>query len=82
MLVQPDGGLPPAAAAAAEGGPAGGGGAGGRGGNRSAARDALEALLGNGANLQALLDLPAEADDETLVQLAIALSLQDQVSSA
>jgi len=41
--------------------------------------DALEALLAGGAgNLQALLNIP-DADDETMVQLAIALSLQDQV---
>ena len=44
-----------------------------------AAANALEALLAGGAgNLQALLDMP-DADDETMVQLAIALSLQDQV---
>jgi len=45
------------------------------------AANALEALLAGGAgNLQALLNIP-DADDETMVQLAIALSLQDQVSS-
>ena len=44
------------------------------------AANALEALLAGGAgNLQALLNIP-DADDETMVQLAIALSLQDQVS--
>jgi len=43
--------------------------------------NALEALLAGGAgNLQALLNIP-DADDETMVQLAIALSLQDQVIS-
>jgi len=43
------------------------------------AANALEALLAGGAgNLQALLNIP-DADDETMVQLAIALSLQDQV---
>jgi len=42
--------------------------------------NALEALLAGGAgNLQALLNIP-DADDETMVQLAIALSLQDQVT--
>jgi hypothetical protein len=45
----------------------------------AAAANALQALLAGGAgNLQALLNLP-DADDETMVQLAIALSLQDQV---
>jgi hypothetical protein len=45
----------------------------------AAAASALQALLAGGAgNLQALLNLP-DADDETMVQLAIALSLQDQV---
>jgi len=44
------------------------------------AANALEALLVGGAgNLQALLNIP-DADDETMVQLAIALSLQDQVT--
>ena len=47
----------------------------------SAAASAFEALLAGGANgLQALLNMP-DADDETMVQLAIALSLQDQVIS-
>lgn len=46
----------------------------------AAAANALEALLadGGGGNLQALLNLP-DADDEAMVQLAIALSLQEQV---
>ena len=43
----------------------------------------LEALLagaaGNAANFPAMLDIPPDADDETMVELAIALSLQDQV---
>ncbi|XP_008200345.2 E3 ubiquitin-protein ligase UBR4 isoform X1 [Tribolium castaneum] len=43
--------------------------------------NALEALLG-GASYQPLLDIPPDADDETMVELAIALSLQehDQVA--
>lgn len=43
--------------------------------------NALEALLaGGGGNLQALLNIP-DADDETMVQLATALSLQDQAGA-
>lgn len=38
---------------------------------------ALEALLGQG-NFPAMF-IPPDADDETMVELAIALSLQDQV---
>lgn len=46
----------------------------------AAAANALDVLLaGGGGNLQSLLDIPPDADDETMVQLAIALSLQDQV---
>ena len=37
----------------------------------------LEALLPRG-NIPAMIDLPADVDDETMVELAIALSLQDQ----
>ncbi|CAG5041717.1 unnamed protein product [Parnassius apollo] len=42
--------------------------------------DALEpmVLLAPDGGLEALLDIPADADDETMVQLAIALSLQEQ----
>jgi len=39
----------------------------------------VEALLGGplaGANFPPLLDIPPDADDETMVELAIALSLQ------
>lgn len=46
----------------------------------AAAANALDVLLADGGgNLQSLLDIPPDADDETMVQLAIALSLQDQV---
>lgn len=38
--------------------------------------NALEALL-DGAGYQPLLDIPPDADDETMVELAIALSLQE-----
>ncbi|KAB0801611.1 hypothetical protein PPYR_03797 [Photinus pyralis] len=37
----------------------------------------LEALLGGAAGYPPLLDIPPDADDETMVELAIALSLQD-----
>lgn len=37
----------------------------------------LEALLGNAAGFAPLLDIPPDADDETMVELAIALSLQE-----
>lgn len=37
----------------------------------------LEALLGNAAAFPPLLDIPPDADDETMVELAIALSLQE-----
>lgn len=37
----------------------------------------LEALLGGGAGFPPLLDIPPDADDETMVELAIALSLQE-----
>lgn len=36
----------------------------------------LEALLGGGVDFPPLLDIPPDADDETMVELAIALSLQ------
>lgn len=36
----------------------------------------LEALLGGGVGFPPLLDIPPDADDETMVELAIALSLQ------
>ena len=39
----------------------------------------LEALLSGQGNLPAMLDIPPDADDETMVELAIALSLQEQV---
>lgn len=39
----------------------------------------LEVLLeGSGANFPPIVDIPPDADDETMVELAIALSLQDQ----
>ncbi|XP_018357502.1 PREDICTED: E3 ubiquitin-protein ligase UBR4 isoform X6 [Trachymyrmex cornetzi] len=41
----------------------------------------LEALLGAG-NFPQLLDMPPDADDETMVELAIALSLQDHEGGA
>ncbi|KAL0119215.1 hypothetical protein PUN28_009656 [Cardiocondyla obscurior] len=41
----------------------------------------LEALLG-AANFPQLLDMPPDADDETMVELAIALSLQDHEGAA
>ena len=47
-------------------------------GSRSSAPDVLESDLGESGNIQAYLD----ADDETMVQLAIALSLQDQPGSS
>ena len=39
----------------------------------------LETLLQRGANFNPVVDIPPDADDETMVELAIALSLQDQV---
>lgn len=36
----------------------------------------LEALLGGGVGFPQILDIPPDADDETMVELAIALSLQ------
>ncbi|KAL3872340.1 hypothetical protein ACJMK2_040271 [Sinanodonta woodiana] len=41
----------------------------------------LEVLLGSGGNFPAMMDIPPDADDETMVELAIALSLQDQPGS-
>ncbi|WAR30664.1 UBR4-like protein [Mya arenaria] len=38
----------------------------------------LEALLQRGANFNPVVDIPPDADDETMVELAIALSLQEQ----
>lgn len=37
----------------------------------------LEALLGGNAGFPPILDIPSDADDETMVELAIALSLQE-----
>lgn len=37
----------------------------------------LEALLGGASGFPPLLDIPPDADDETMVELAIALSLQE-----
>lgn len=37
----------------------------------------LEVLLGGGGGFPPLLDIPPDADDEAMVELAIALSLQD-----
>ncbi|XP_015606097.1 protein purity of essence isoform X2 [Cephus cinctus] len=45
------------------------------------ARNSLQALLGPGGFPQ-LLDIPPDADDETMVELAIALSLQDHEGGA
>ncbi len=39
----------------------------------------LEALLAGQGSFPAMLDIPPDADDETMVELAIALSLQEQV---
>lgn len=39
---------------------------------------ALEALLRGQGSFHGILDIPPDADDETMVELAIALSLQDQ----
>ncbi|XP_069121893.1 E3 ubiquitin-protein ligase UBR4-like isoform X2 [Argopecten irradians] len=38
----------------------------------------LEALFAGGVNFPPMVDIPPDADDETMVELAIALSLQDQ----
>jgi len=40
----------------------------------------LEALLQREGNFNPVVDIPPDADDETMVELAIALSLQEQVS--
>ncbi|KAL5011608.1 hypothetical protein ScPMuIL_010159 [Solemya velum] len=45
--------------------------------NQSSGPISLEALLGGG-NFPPIVDIPPDADDETMVELAIALSLQDQ----
>ena len=39
----------------------------------------LEGLWGMEPNFPPLVEIPADADDETMVELAIALSLQEQV---
>lgn len=39
----------------------------------------LEALLGGGVGFAPILDIPPDADDETMVELAIALSLQVKI---
>ena len=39
----------------------------------------LEELLSGGVNFPPMVDIPPDADDETMVELAIALSLQEQV---
>ena len=39
----------------------------------------VEALLQEGGNFNPVVDIPPDADDETMVELAIALSLQEQV---
>lgn len=41
----------------------------------------LEELLSGGVNFPPMVDIPPDADDETMVELAIALSLQEQVST-
>lgn len=38
--------------------------------------NSLEALLGGGVGFPPIIDIPPDADDETMVELAIALSLQ------
>ena len=40
----------------------------------------LEDLWGMGANFPPMVEIPPDADDETMVELAIALSLQEQVN--
>ena len=42
------------------------------------AQDGLAEGLGE-SGLPSMLDIPSDADDETMVELAIALSLQEQV---
>ena len=46
--------------------------------NAAGQPNALEALLSGQGNFPAMF-IPPDADDETMVELAIALSLQDQV---
>ena len=41
----------------------------------------LEELLSGGVNFPPMVDIPPDADDEAMVELAIALSLQDQPGS-
>lgn len=41
----------------------------------------LEALLLGAGGLPGMLDLPADADDEAMMELAIALSLQEQAGA-
>ena len=51
----------------------------GEGGAPPPNRSPLQALLAaGGGNFPPMLDIPPDADDETMVELAIALSLQDQ----
>ena len=49
-------------------------------GGESPHASALEALLSGASNFPGMLDLPPDADDETMVELAIALSLQEEAS--
>ena len=42
----------------------------------------LDALWSGERNFPPIVDIPPDADDETMVELAIALSLQDQVRPA
>lgn len=55
----------------------GGGGGGGSSNSSNQNINPLEALLGGGAGFPPILDIPSDADDETMVELAIALSLQE-----
>ena len=48
----------------------------------SGARHPLEQLLQAGGHFPPVVDIPPDADDETMVELAIALSLQDQSGGA
>ena len=48
----------------------------------SSAASQLEALLLGAGNLPGMLDLPPDADDEAMMELAIALSLQEQSASS
>ena len=46
------------------------------------ARMPFEQLLQAGGSFPPVVDIPPDADDETMVELAIALSLQDQSGGA